>query len=300
MIAETLQQLETVEARLLPLKQLSAHPAFQPRNERIVPLRHRAQVEQRSSAQVDSLRLRLESSQLEQLDPIWAIKISTSGNPEVPDGLYVVDGHHRLTAYRLAKRKSIPVCACSSDYRTAVLISKRVNCTHRALEMHPEQKRDAAWQYLAAVTQQGAIELRELSGGEALRSVGSRFGVSKNTIASMLKHLKDVDVSEYNSSAIDPGTGFPRWRCVREHKSPWKQMLDASDEVERTQYKAVKLARAVIALRNEYSHEERLLAFGMLKAEDEHTAHEIGEGTVDLFIEIVRDQGTDIDYLLSL
>jgi hypothetical protein len=77
-------------------------------------------------------------------------------------------------------------------------------------------------------------------------------------------------------------------------------MLDAGGEDKKTERKAVKLARAVIGLRNDYTHEERMLAFEMLKSEDEHEAREIGDGAVDLFIEIVRDQGTDIDYLLSL
>lgn len=297
MIAETLRQLESAEAKLLPLKQLSTHEAFQPRVERIVPFRDRSRVTNRSSAQVDSLRLRLESSQQEQLDPIWAIEISCSGNPEIPDGLYVVDGHHRLTAYRLAQRERIPVCACFTDLRTAVLVSKVVNCSGRALEMYPEQKRDAAWQYLAALTQQGAIELPD---GYSLRAIGGRFGVSKNTISNMLRHLKDVKISEFASVAIDPGTGFPRWRWVRENNSPWQHALAAIDGEEKTQRKAKKLALAVVALRNGYTHEERMLAFKMLKADDQHEAREIDEGAADLFIEIVRDQGTDIDYLLSL
>lgn len=297
MIAVALQSLESAEVQMLPLRQLSTNEAFQPRVERIVPFRDRSRVTNGSSSQVDSLRLRLESSQEVQLDPIWAIEIADSGDARIPDGLYVVDGHHRLTAYGQAQRKSIPVCACSSDFRTAVLISKLVNCSGRALEMHGEQKRDAAWQYLAAVTQQGAIDPPD---GQSLRVIGGRFGVSKNTVASMLRQMKDVVVSDYSSVAIDPGTGYPRWRWVREHNAPWKEVLDAVEVPLRTQRNAERFARIVLALRKDYSHEVRVRAFELLKAEDASETHEGEEGAVGLFVDIVRNTETDVDYLLSL
>lgn len=297
MIEVALQKLESAEAQMLSLPQLSTHAVFQPRVERIVPIKDQARVKKGSSGQIDSLRLKLESSLQEQLDPIWAIEISGAGRDEIPDGLYVVDGHHRLTAYGLAKRTTIPVCTCSTDFRTAVLVSKLVNCQDRALEMHPEQKREAAWQYVAALTQQGAVRF---SDGHSLRTIAGRFGVSKNTVASMLQRLKDVDVGEYRSVALDPGTGYPRWRWVREHNSPWQHALAASDGEKKTRRKAEKLARTVVALRDGYTHEERMLAFEMLRAEDENAAHQMGEGAVDLFAQIVRPQGLDIDYLLSL
>jgi ParB-like chromosome segregation protein Spo0J len=296
-IIEALKQLESAEAQMLSLSQLSTDAVFQPRIERIVPIRDQARVEKGSAAQIDSLRLKLESSQQEELDPIWAIEIAGSGRDKMPDGLYIVDGHHRLAAYKLAKRAAIPVCICSTDFRTAVLVSKLVNCKDRALEMHAEQKRDAAWQYLAAMTLQGAIELPK---GQSQRTIAGRFGVTKNTVGRMLQRMKDVDVRDYSDVALDPGTGYPRWRWVREHNSPWKHALAAIDGEAKTQRKAEKLARTVVALREDYSHEECMLAFEMLKAEDEHAAHQTGEGVVDLFAQIVKPQGLDIDYLLSL
>jgi hypothetical protein len=87
--------------------------------------------------------LALKASHDVQLEPLLVA--------EIEGRLGVVDGHHRLKAYRRAQRETIPAPVMPMNRQQAVLVSKLLNCADRALEMHPEQRRDVAWQYLVVV-----------------------------------------------------------------------------------------------------------------------------------------------------
>jgi ParB-like chromosome segregation protein Spo0J len=201
------------------------------------------------------MRLALEASQAIQLEPILVAEIDGS--------LFVVDGHHRLKAYQLAGRETIPARVYPMGHREAVLVSKLVNCAERALEMHAKQKLDAAWQYLAAVTHHGAIGLPV---GESTRTVGGRFGIGHATVARMLRKLPTVNPQDWSPEALDPGTGWPRWRYVYEAGAGW-QMKEKLDMEQLTQHNAEKLARRVGALLDKATPEEIRRAIEMLGIE---------------------------------
>jgi ParB-like chromosome segregation protein Spo0J len=159
------------------------------------------------------MRLALEAGSTVELEPLLAAEVGAR--------LLVVDGHHRLRAYGLAGRSMVPVRSEKMTLSAAVIVSKVANTDARALEMHPEQRRDAAWQYLAHVTCQGR---QPLPPGESLRTVAGRFGVGRGTVARMLDRLPGVVASAFAEAAHDPGTGFPRWRYVREQGAGWADM----------------------------------------------------------------------------
>lgn len=144
------------------------------------------------------------------------------------------------------------------------MVSKLVNCAERALEMHAEQKRDAAWQYVAAVTRRGA---GELPAGESCRTVGGRFGIGHATVARMLRKLPTVNPREWSSEALDTGTGFPRWRYVREGGAGWRDMKEKLDVEQLTQHEAEKLARRIGALIDKATPEAARRAVQMLGIE---------------------------------
>jgi hypothetical protein len=152
-IEQTLQRLQVAKVRHVPLADLKTDEALQPRDSRIVPFREKEQVESRSEASIDLLFQVLMASLSVELEPLLAT--------EMDGRLWVVDGHHRLKAYRRAKRETAPVRAMPMERQRAVLVSKLVNCVGRALEMHSEQRRDAAWQYLNAITRQATQPLPE-------------------------------------------------------------------------------------------------------------------------------------------
>ncbi|MGX9718828.1 DNA-binding protein [Stenotrophomonas acidaminiphila] len=258
----TLEQFRRTPQQLLPTGDVRLADALQPRVARIVPIRDKGRIEQSRDQHIATLRLALEASEQTQLDPVWIASIKRA--EPVADGLYLVDGHHRLSAYRLAGRDAIPASILPMDWRAAVAVSKLVNCTGRSLALHKEQCRDAAWQYLAILTHRGANELPK---GESLRSVAGRFGISKNTVSSMLTYLPRVVPTEFNSLAIDPGTGWPRWRYVREANSPWQTSLPNSDQ-QQLDRDAERIARNIVKLVDGSSPAVRARALEML-ANDE-------------------------------
>ncbi|WP_181120285.1 ParB/RepB/Spo0J family partition protein [Xanthomonas arboricola] len=251
--------------RLIPMGDIRTHDALQPRVARLVPFKDKGRAEASSEQHVVTFRLLLEATEDRQLDPIWLAEIGSAEPVEA--GLYLVDGHHRLKAYRQAKRQQVPACVLTLSWQTALVLSKLVNCTGRSLALHNEQRRDAAWQYLAALTHRGSIEL---PAGESLRSVAARFGISKNTVSSMLANLPQVIAAEFNALAKDPGTGWPRWRYVREAKNPWQTSLPSSDQ-QQLDRDAERVARHIIKLVDGSSPAVRARALEML-ANDEVNA----------------------------
>lgn len=264
-----LEQFRRNPQQLLLISDVRLADALQPRVARIVPIRDKGRIEQGRDQHVATLKLALEASEQTQLEPVWIADIGHS--EPVASGLYLVDGHHRLAAYRQARRDVIPASILPMDWRTAVTVSKLVNCTGRSLALHKEQCRDAAWQYLAILTHRGT---KELPRGESLRSVAGRFGISKNTVSSMLNYLPRVVPTEFHSLAIDPGTGLPRWRYVREANSPWQTSLPSSEQ-QQLDRNAEKVARSIVKLVDGSSPAVRARALEMLANDEVDAADQL-------------------------
>lgn len=175
---------------------------FQPRNVRLVRFRDRGRLEGASEQHVSDLAAKLAAGH--GLEPLLVASISGT--------LFLIDGHHRLKAYRREGHRTIPVRVMETTEAKALLASKGVNCDGVKLPMHAEQKREAAWQYLALQTDRGRQGLPQ---GESLRDIGAAFGVSKDTASRMLRKLPDVIPAHYAPDACDAGTGWPQWRYVK-------------------------------------------------------------------------------------
>lgn len=256
---QALQRLQAAEVQHVPLTTLQTDETLQPRDARMVPLRDRGRVEVRSTEHVGTMRLVLEAAHSIQLEPLLVAKFDRA--------LFVVDGHHRLKAYRQAGRDKVPARVMHMDRRMAVLVSKLVNCGSRALEMHPEQRRDAAWQYVAHLTRQGA---NELPSGESLRTIAGHFGISKDTVSNMLRKLPKVNPKAYPIEQCDSGTGFPRWKAVRD----WRKQNEDDDQGEQpmslerwTQREAERVAKKLGMLESGTTAEAWKLALMMYAAE---------------------------------
>lgn len=254
-IQQTLERLKAARPQNLPLASLQTDEALQPREAHLVPFRDQARTERRSEEHIGTMRLALEAAQSIELEPLLAA--------DVGGALFVVDGHHRLEAYRRAQRETVPIRVHPMDRQRAVLVSKLVNCGERALAMHPEQCRDAAWQYLAAVTRRGALKLPP---GDSCRTLAGRFGIGKDTVSNMLRKLPEVNPKNY-AGALDPGTGWPRWRTVREGPAGWKQDLEEMDVEQVTQHRAEMMAKRIGALMDSDTPEVFRRALLLLKIE---------------------------------
>ena len=270
MYNELVERFNRALPQQIAIHDIRTNAALQPREARLVPVRDKGRAEESSSQHVATLRLVLEASDQNHLEPVWLADIADPC-ASLGSGLHLVDGHHRLNAYQQAGRRMIPARVLLLDARTAVMISKLANCTGRSLALHKEQCRDAAWQYLATITHRGSLDL---PAGESLRTIGGRFGISKNTVSSMLGYLANVQVADFHSLAIDPGTGWPRWRYVREANSRWHTSL-ASSHQELLERDAEKVARAVVKIVDSSSPEVRARALEMLANEEVFAKHQI-------------------------
>lgn len=238
---EALKALLAIEAKDIPLSELFFHQEFQPRVPQLIPERHRYGVLSRSSEHVDSLLRKLQSSADYQLDAILVAHIDDESCP-LPSGLYIIDGHHRIAAYSQAGRSHIPCRLMAMGYRDALMASKLVNCTHRAMKMHEEQRLDAAWQWMI-IASDGAK--RPLPKSASLRNIASMFDIDKSTVQRMKKRLGEVNPDEYDPAIMAPETGWPRWKDTRLHRDPWLNHLAKLSPEERiTQEARVLLGRA--------------------------------------------------------
>jgi len=191
-----LAEWRKIKPEMVEIGSIHTDTAFQPRNDRLPPFKDWGRMKKTSQQHTDTLTRKLEDGR--NLAPVLVARI---------DGqLFVIDGHHRLDAYRRAKRESIPARIRDSTKKQAVRASLAVNCDFVKLPMHKEQCLDVAWQYIAMLTTQGK---RELPQGISRRDIGRIFGVSHDTIANMTKR---IGVREHRR--LPPGSPPPRYRMA--------------------------------------------------------------------------------------
>jgi len=196
-----LTQWRSIEPQSINIGRIKIDPVYQPRNKVLVPFRERIRFNKTSEQHIADLAIKLQGGDLE---PVLVARI---------DGkLKLIDGHHRVTAYRNAHRTDIPARIRDSTEMAALMASKSVNCDGVKLRMHNEQRKEGAWQYLALKTGRGK---RDFPAGISLRGIARTFAIGHDTVARMRKHLLKVKRADFNREQCDPGTGWPQWRHVR-------------------------------------------------------------------------------------
>lgn len=203
-IKSTLEEWLALPVTMVPLETIETDEALQPRTRDVVAGRDRYRLDEASELHIARLRADLVAFPGKEAEPLLLA--------EVDGRRLLVDGHHRKEAYRLARRSLAPARLLCLGMGEAVMVSKLVNCGGVKLPLHPEQAKEAAWQYLAHVTGQGR---RPLPPGLSLRSIAGTFGCSKTTVDRMMKMLPAVKLEDFNEEARDPGTCWPRWKYCK-------------------------------------------------------------------------------------
>lgn len=167
---EAIARTEQANVELLSLKEINtAVEVFQPRN-----------VEanlQRSDAHIKGLTEAIQGKPTSVLD---AIIVWWSGK-----AWYVIDGHHRLEAYKRAagkgkaKPKDIPVEVFRGSLQEAIRQASRLNCRNK-LEMTKADKLERAWM------------LTCMEEGSSKAEISEATGVSDRTVATMRRKKADL------------------------------------------------------------------------------------------------------------
>lgn len=207
----------------------------------------------------------LKANQAWELEPISVARIG--------DELLVVDGHHRLRAYKRAQRKHVPATVQSMTWREASHASKLANLTGAKMAMMPAQKRNALWHHLGQLSEFGARPPPDRLGA---KSTSARFGVSRDTLRSMLRRLPEVDPREYPREQRDAITGWPHWKAVATSRG---DMFRAMTEESREAWKARKVAVGLARLKETWGMVAMLDGAALLIAEakDAETLSEAAE-----------------------
>lgn len=265
-----LERWRATEAGHVPTKDVKRDPALQPRADELVPFKDRSRQADTSQAHVDRLRERLAVRNDCELDPVLLARVGHR--------LLLVDGHHRHDAYRRAGRHLIPARVLDVDLRTAVAVSKLVNVGGEQLPLHAEQARDAAWQYLAAVTDRGRLPLPH---GESCRTVAARFGIGRSTVGRMLGRLPTVNVDDFGTDACCPCTGWPRWKYLKSN-GVWKDRDALVSADERLRRDGERVAVAIGRVMDRHGTEAFRLGVALLRCERAELDAEAADHLTDL------------------
>jgi len=263
-LADWLAQPDT----MLPLEGIETNEALQPRSRDVVAARDRYRLDEASRLHIARLRADLAAFPGKEVEPLLVA--------DVDGRRLLVDGHHRREAYRLAHRTVAPVRVLRLSMGEAVMVSKLVNCGGVKLPLHPEQAKEAAWQYLAHVTEGGR---RPLPLGQSRRGIAGTFGVSKSTVCRMIEMLPKVKLGDFGEDALDPGTSWPRWRQCR--GNAWRDVLDDVPLDDRLRLKAEKLAEKLAAMLDKAGPKVSRMATAILVAERKDEAADCLEQYLD-------------------
>jgi len=276
-----LKRLEAADVQMLPLDKVHTHEALQPRSLDVLRGSQQADAKQRSAGHVANLRCVLRTSKRAQLEPLLVAQIDGRN--------YVVDGHHRVRAYRAEKRATIPARVLRMHLTSAALASKLVNLTGRAMAMERAQIIEAAWQTLAAMTDGGH---KPLPPGESYVTLEARLGPGHSTLQRMTKRMQRIVPSEWVDSERDPGTGYPMWNVVRNHD--WNKGGDAMtyDEVKRRM--AERCAAGLVKQLEAFDADVRQLAWEIVVKDHRQLADEAAAFR-ELEVELCGDDG-DSDF----
>jgi len=172
-------------------------------------------------------------------------------------------------------------------YSSALLVSKLVNCTHRSLRMHEEQRRDAAWQTVCALTEGGREPLPK---DWSYRKLAAAFDISKNTVQRMVERASSVDPTEYEDVAVDPATRWPRWQWVRTPKATWKDLRGSMTPDELAMADAVKLLQSISELIDRASPASREIARSIMA--ENRGLTDASSDAVDCLFDLIDEGGS--------
>lgn len=206
---QALQRFPRTPPQAVPVGDVKARAEFQARNLELVRAGSVQAVKDQRADLVASIRRDLEADPAHFVEPVWVADI---------DGAwYVLDGFHRLHAFKLAKRETIPARVLPMNHSEALAVSLLVNEGDRRLPRMPGERTEAAWQTVGLLTDRGAHALPR---GWTAKRIARTYRVHVNTLTKMgkaLVRIAGVPLDEFKSHEINQQTGWITWKAAYTH-----------------------------------------------------------------------------------
>ncbi len=234
-ILDALAEWEAVSPQSVPTRDIKTLPELQPRNLALIKGEiDRLDHNTRLRDMVSSMKTPLKS--LPTFDARDAVLVVATDN-----GLFMVDGHHRLKAYIKARRTTIPAKVLKKPMATAIAVSGMANTRGSTVALHKDEVTEAVWKAVSAILRQGRSTWEQAQAqGYSLRVIEEMFSfqVSHDTV----RRMKDA-VSWLKKQQIAPDD-WPDWRAYCKLRRDGITDISEPDEGEEVE----TLARRFVAL----------------------------------------------------
>ncbi len=235
-ILDELEKWEGIEPQDVPLSSLRTHTDLQPRDLALIK-NTVARIEQdsRLKGMITDMKTPLRSmATFDVRDPILVA--------ETREGLFVVDGHHRLMAYKAAKRLTIPARVLQVSMGTAIAISRIVNTRGSTVALHKDEVTEGVWATVSTILQYGCLGKERASAlGYSINAIRQMFGcqISRDTVRRMLNGV------EWLSQERMPRDEWPDWKGYCKLRRDGMIELPEVDESEAVERLAMKLVQVM-------------------------------------------------------
>ena len=246
---------EDVDIKEVPLAMIKTRPDLQPRNPMLISgVIDRMRRIDCLNDTVDNLFHSLKQDANHNAPPVWLVALDT--------GLYLVDGHHRLKAYRKANRKTIParILRHEQGNEKAILASRLINTTGSRVGLHPAEIREVAWATISELMNFGKRTWEQVGRyGHSIRSICAAFGngISTGSVHSMTRYVPRI--AEHPD--VD-NRKWPTWQGAIAILRPSSSEAHSPEEAERRRAQSFeRLKQRYISVGQKVDAGTRMIAF---------------------------------------
>lgn len=170
------------------------------------------------------------------------------------EGLFVVDGHHRVKAFSRARRSTIPACVLKAPLRTAMAAARLANCRGSTVPLHRDEVKEAVWEVLSELLRYGTRGWEAASkSGYSYRVIEDMFGaqVGRDTIQRMVHAVPVARELGHSKNS------WPRWRALCKERRDGVVELPEEGDAEAIE----RLAHMIAGVIKDYPNDRVIPAF---------------------------------------
>ncbi len=202
-----LAEWRAIEPQRVVIDAIVAVDGLQFRDTTAIAFARKGAAEAASRTMVSNMKMQLVTEPARELDPVLVAKVGKR--------LVIVDGHHRLNAYRRARRETIPCRIRKATMREALQVARVTNLDQTKLPMDGAQARKCVWQAIGEYTAKGTR-----GAGCSARSIARTYGgVARTTVDTMLLRVAAMPAG-WEQLERNPISGWPTWAPYGRPYSP--------------------------------------------------------------------------------